>query len=163
MAGRQKIGVLARRHGVAVEKKDPAYTSVIGKLKYAPQYLVDKDVAGALVIGRRALGFEEELPEAYRLLLRDEEFLLYSVAQLEEKVKELKQELKGETNEWRKKAIKKRLSVTRSDLKILQKHLRILQSGEGEPAESGLGLGGLGAGGEKVSSRSWCGGGCARV
>ncbi|ACX52237.1 transposase, IS605 OrfB family [Ammonifex degensii KC4] len=130
----EKIEILARRHGVEVIKVNPAFTSVIGKFKYAPQYLIDKDVAGALVIGRRALGFEEELPEAYRLLLWDEEFLLYSVAQLEEKVKKFKQELKGETNEWRKKAIKKRLSVTRSDLKILQKHLRILQSGEGEPA-----------------------------
>ncbi|ACX52082.1 transposase [Ammonifex degensii KC4] len=130
----EKIEVLARRHGVEVIKVNPAYTSVIGKLKYAPQYLVDKDVAGALVIGRRALGFEEELPEAYRLLLRDEEFLLYSVAQLEEKVKELKQELKGEENEWRKKAIKARLKTTRGELKTLRAHLRALQSGEGEPA-----------------------------
>ncbi|ACX51490.1 transposase, IS605 OrfB family [Ammonifex degensii KC4] len=130
----EKIEVLAKRHGVAVEKKDPAYTSVIGKLKYAPQYLIDKDVAGALVIGRRALGFEEELPEAYRCLLRDEEFLLYALAELEEKVKKLKRELKGEENEWRRKAIKARLKATRGELKTLKAHLRALQSGEGEPA-----------------------------
>ncbi|RDV82080.1 IS200/IS605 family accessory protein TnpB-related protein [Ammonifex thiophilus] len=129
----EKIEVLAKRHGVEVAKKDPAYTSVIGKLKYAPQYLVDKDVAGALVVGRRALGFEEKLPESYELLLQDEEYLLYALAQLEEKIKELKRELKGEENEWRKRAIKKRLSVTRSELKTLQRHLRMLQSGESEP------------------------------
>ncbi|ACX51406.1 transposase [Ammonifex degensii KC4] len=130
----EKIEVLARRHGVAVEKRDPAFTSVIGKFKYAPQYLVDKDVAGALVIGRRALGFEEKLPEAYRCLLRDEEFLLYALAELEEKVKKLKRELKGEENEWRKKAIKAKLKATRGELKTLRAHLRALQSGEGEPA-----------------------------
>ncbi|ACX52545.1 transposase [Ammonifex degensii KC4] len=130
----EKIEVLARRHGVAVEKRDPAFTSVIGKFKYAPQYLIDKDVAGALVIGRRALGFEEKLPEAYRCLLKDEEFLLYALAELEEKVKKLKRELKGEENEWRKKAIKAKLKATRGELKTLRAHLRALQSGEGEPA-----------------------------
>ncbi|ACX51871.1 transposase, IS605 OrfB family [Ammonifex degensii KC4] len=130
----EKIEVLARRHGVEVIKVNPAYTSVIGKFKYAPQYLIDKDMAGALVIGRRALGFEEKLPEAYRCLLKDEEFLLYALAELEEKVKKLKRELKGEENEWRKKAIKAKLKATRGELKTLRAHLRALQSGESEPA-----------------------------
>ena len=35
-------------------------------LKYAPIYNIDKDVAGAYVIARRGLGFEERLPKNYR-------------------------------------------------------------------------------------------------
>lgn len=130
----EKIEVLAKRYGIEMIKVSPAYTSVIGKLKYAPQYLVDKDIAGALVIGRRALGFEEKLPKNYGLLLKDEEYLLYALAQLEEKVKELKRELKEEKNEWRRRGIKKRLSAARSELKTLQGYLHILRSGESEPA-----------------------------
>jgi IS605 OrfB family transposase len=130
----EKVEILARRHGVEVVKADPAYTSVIGELKYAPQYLVDKDVAGALVVGRRALGFEEKLPKNYGLLLRDEEYLLYSLAMLEENVRRLRQELREEKNEWKRKAIKKRLQDARSEVKVLQKHLHVLQSGGSEPA-----------------------------
>ncbi|MGB9867828.1 MAG: DUF2192 domain-containing protein, partial [Bacillota bacterium] len=108
-----KIEILAKRSGGEVIKVDPAYTSVIGRLKYAPQHLMDKDVAGALVIGRKALGFEERLPENYELLLRDEECLLYSLSALEEKVERLKRELKEEENEWKRKAVNKRLKEAR--------------------------------------------------
>jgi len=101
----EKVEILARRHGVEVLKADPAYTSVIGKLKYAPQYLVDKDVAGALVVGRKALGFEEKLPKNYALLLRDEEYLLYPLAMLEENVR--------------------RLQDARSEGNVLQRHLTV--------------------------------------
>jgi hypothetical protein len=47
--------------GVEVVEVNPAYTSVIGMLKYAPQLNIDKDIAGAYVIGRRALGFKEDI------------------------------------------------------------------------------------------------------
>ncbi len=124
-----KIEILAGRSGVEVVKVDLAYTSVIGRLKYAPQHLVDKDVAGAYVVGRRALGFEEKLPENYNLLLEDEEYLLYSLSALEEKVERLKRKLKGEQNQWKKKAVKKRLKEARGELKTLQRYLRALQSG----------------------------------
>jgi hypothetical protein len=40
-------------------------------LKYAPQLNIDKDIAGAYVIGRRALGFKEDMPENYEKLLKD--------------------------------------------------------------------------------------------
>jgi hypothetical protein len=68
----------------------PAYTSVIGALKYAPQFLLDKDRAAALVIARRALGFEEKMPKHYERLLGDGEFLGYAIAYWEEKVEELR-------------------------------------------------------------------------
>jgi IS605 OrfB family transposase len=62
----EKIEVLVKRNGIGLIKVNPAYTSVIGKLKYAPQYNIDKDIAGAFVIVRRGLGFKERLPKNYK-------------------------------------------------------------------------------------------------
>jgi len=73
----QKIEIVGKRNGVQVIKVNPAYTSVIGKLKYAPIYNIDKDIAGAYVIARRGLGFKESLPKNYQKLLEDKEFLSY--------------------------------------------------------------------------------------
>jgi hypothetical protein len=36
---------------------------IIGMLKYAPQLNIDKDIEGAYVRGRSALGFKEDTPE----------------------------------------------------------------------------------------------------
>jgi hypothetical protein len=72
----EKIGVVCKRNGVQLIKVNPAYTSVIGKIKYAPIYRIDKDIAGAYVIARRGLGFKESLPKNYRKLLEDKEFCL---------------------------------------------------------------------------------------
>jgi IS605 OrfB family transposase len=59
----KKIESLANQEGIEVVKVNPAFTSLIGMMKYCPQYFIDKDVAGAYVIGRKALGFKEEIPE----------------------------------------------------------------------------------------------------
>jgi len=45
----EKIEVYARRLGVQLIKVNPTYTSIIGKLKYAPIYNIDKDEAWAWV------------------------------------------------------------------------------------------------------------------
>jgi len=55
----RKLKRVAMLKGVEVIEVNPAYTSVIGMLKYAPQLNIDKDIAGAYVIGRRALGFKD--------------------------------------------------------------------------------------------------------
>jgi len=60
----------AARHGVAIREVNPAYTSVIGSLKYAPQLSLSKDVAAAWVIARRGLGFCERIPKNYKALLK---------------------------------------------------------------------------------------------
>jgi len=60
---------LARRYGIAVKEINPAYTSVIGMLKYAPQLSLTKDVASAWVIARRGLGFKERVPKNYKIFL----------------------------------------------------------------------------------------------
>ena len=117
-----KIEVYARRLGVQFIKVHPAYTSVIGKLKYSPMLSIDKDVAGAYVIGRRGLGFKEKLPKNYRELLNDEEFLAYAAAKVEERIHKLKSELKKETNEYKKNALKGRIKRLRGFLKSLLSH-----------------------------------------
>jgi IS605 OrfB family transposase len=128
----EKIEVYARRMGIQLIKVNPAYTSIIGKLKYSPMLGIDKDVAGAYVIGRRGLGFEEKLPKNYRELLKDKEFLAYAIAKVDERINELKSELKKETNEYKKNALKERV-------KRLRKYLELLlfytwDSGKSEPA-----------------------------
>ena len=47
----QKLKRVAMLKGMEVLEVDPAYTSIIGMLKYAPQLSIDKDIAGAYVIG----------------------------------------------------------------------------------------------------------------
>ncbi|ACI22196.1 putative transposase DNA-binding domain family [Thermodesulfovibrio yellowstonii DSM 11347] len=60
-----KLKVLAQRKGIQVIEVNPAYTSVIGLLKYAPQYMISKDVAAAYVLARRGLGLKEQIPDGY--------------------------------------------------------------------------------------------------
>jgi len=74
----EKIHSLARKRGVEVLEVSPQDTSTIGMLKYAPQLHLSKDVAAALVIGRRALGFEEKLPKGYGSSSKDKSFFAYT-------------------------------------------------------------------------------------
>ena len=67
---KERIVHLARRYGIAVKEVNPAYTSVIGMLKYAPQLSLTKDVASAWVIARRGLGLSEGVPKNYRVFLQ---------------------------------------------------------------------------------------------
>jgi len=126
-----KIEVYARRLGVQLIKVNPAYTSIIGKLKYSPMLSIDKDIAGAYVIGRRGLGFEKKLPKNYKELLKDKEFLAYAIAKVEERINNLKRSLKKETNEYKKNALKKRVKRLRAFLKLLLSYTQ--DSGKSEP------------------------------
>jgi len=128
----QKIEIVARRNGIQVIKVNPAYTSIIGKLKYAPLYNIDKDIAGAYVIARRGLGFKERVPKNYKELLKDAEFLSYTIAKTEDKIAKLKQEIRYEKNEYKRNRLKGNLWKTRKELDLLYKHFR--GSGESELA-----------------------------
>jgi IS605 OrfB family transposase len=128
----EKIEVVGKRNGVQVIKVNPAYTSVIGKIKYAPIYRIDKDVAGAYVIARRGLGFKERIPKNYKKLLEDKEFLSYSVARVEDRIAKLKKEIEGEKNEYKRNKLKSELRRLKRELKLLLKFL--LDSGKSEPA-----------------------------
>jgi len=128
----QKIEIVARRNGIQVIKVNPAYTSIIGKLKYAPLYNIDKDTAGAYVIARRGLGFKERLPKNYRGLLKDADFLSYAIAKTEDKIAKIRQEIREEKNEYKRNRLKSTLWKTRKELDLLLKHFR--ESGESESA-----------------------------
>jgi IS605 OrfB family transposase len=129
----EKVKILARREGIEVVEVNPAYTSVIGALKYAPQYLLDKDRAAAFVIARRALGFEEKMPEHYEHLLSDGEFLGYAVAYWEEKAAELRARKKGEKNRWKRNAVRKDLEKAKKSLQLLRSWREAKESMGGEP------------------------------
>jgi IS605 OrfB family transposase len=128
----EKIEIVGKREGVQVIKVSPAYTSVIGKLKYAPVYRIDKDVASAYVIARRGLGFKERIPRNYEKLLEDKEFLSYSVARVEDRIAKLKKEIEGEKNEYKRNKLKSVLRRLKRELKLLLKFL--MDSGKSEPA-----------------------------
>jgi len=49
--------------GVAIKRVHPAYTSIIGKYKYATSLGLSFHQAAALVIARRGLGFRERIPK----------------------------------------------------------------------------------------------------
>jgi len=123
-----KIERMARLNGIEVVKVNPAFTSVIGSLKYAPQLNIDKDIAGAYVIGRRALGFKEEIPENYLKLLSDREYLEYALYCYEEKERELKENLKKETNNYKQNAVKSVLKKVQKEKSLLLAKLQSLQS-----------------------------------
>ncbi len=62
----------AAREGVALRKVKPAYTSIIGRFKYQPQYGISVHHAAALVISRRG-GLKvrrENVPKALRLWMQ---------------------------------------------------------------------------------------------
>jgi len=128
----QKIEIIAKRNGIQVIKVNPTYTSIIGKLKYAPLYNIDKDTAGAYVIARRGLGFKERLPKNYKQLLKDAEFLSYAMAKIEDKIAKLKQEIREEKNEYKRDRLKSILWKTRKELDLLLRYLR--ESGESASA-----------------------------
>jgi IS605 OrfB family transposase len=128
----QKIEIVARRNGIQVIKVNPAYTSIIGKLKYAPLYNIDKDTAGAYVIARRGLGFQERLPKNYKELLEDTEFISYTIAKIEDKIVNLKQEIREEKNKYKRNRLKSVLWKTQKELDLLLIHFR--GSGESKSA-----------------------------
>jgi Hypothetical protein len=114
--------------GVEVVEVHPAYTSVISMLKYAPQLNIDKDIAGAYVIGRRALGFKEDTPENYEKLLKDGEYLEFALKKYEEREKELIELIVTESNEYKRNALRSELRSVENARKLLTHLVQSLQS-----------------------------------
>ncbi|MEQ6358195.1 IS200/IS605 family accessory protein TnpB-related protein [Thermoanaerobacter thermohydrosulfuricus] len=110
-----KIKTLAKREGIEVIEVNPYYTSIIGMLKYAPQYMITKDIAAAYVIARRGLGLQEKIPDNYIKFLN-----ALTVDELEE----LKEHVKKTV---RNKHLKKK------HLREINKAIEFLQSLESKP------------------------------
>jgi len=124
----QKLKRVAMIKGVEVIEVNPAYTSVIGMLKYAPQLNIDKDIAGAYVIGRRALGFKEDMPENYEKLLKDKAYLEFALKRYEEREEELRELIEKESNEYKRNALKSELRSVENSKKLLANLIQSLQS-----------------------------------
>jgi len=119
----KKIESLANQEGIEIVKVNPAFTSVIGMMKYCPQYFIDKDVAGAYVIGRKALGFQEKIPENYKKLLKSQIYIQYALWRLGKMEEELKNKLNQEKNKYKANGIKRDLRRLRRDKKFLERFL----------------------------------------
>jgi hypothetical protein len=97
-------------------------------LKYAPQLNIDKDIAGAYVIGRRALGFKEDMPENYEKLLKDKAYLEFALKRYEEREKELRELIEKENNEYKRNALESKLKNVEYAKKLLTNFIQSLQS-----------------------------------
>jgi hypothetical protein len=84
------------------------------------------------VIARKGLGFKERLPKNYKELLKDPEFLSYTIAKIENKITKLKQEIREEKNEYKRNRLKSVLWKTRKELDLLL--IPFMGSGESESA-----------------------------
>jgi hypothetical protein len=124
----QKLKRVAMLKGVEVVEVHPAYTSVIGMLKYTLQLNIDKDIASAYVIGRRALGFKEDTPENYEKLLKDRVYLEFALKRYEERKKELRELIEKKSNEHKRNAIKSELKNVQNAKKVLTHLVQSLQS-----------------------------------
>jgi IS605 OrfB family transposase len=150
----RKLKSVAMLKGVEVIEINPAYTSIIGMLKYAPQLSIDKDIAGAYVIGRRALGFKEDTPENYEKLLKDKAYLEFALKRYEEGEKELRELLEKETNEYKRNAIKSELKNVQNAKKVLTHLIQSLQS-EPSSCEGAYGRNPKQGETKKVSQSAW--------
>jgi IS605 OrfB family transposase len=150
----RKLKRVAMLKGVEIVEVNPAYTSVIGMLKYAPQLSIDKDVAGAYVIGRRALGFKEDMPENYEKLLKDKAYLEFALERYEEREEELRELLEKESNEYKRNALESELKNVGKAKKLLTNLLQSLQS-ESSSCEGAYGRNPEQGRGSIVSSSAW--------
>jgi IS605 OrfB family transposase len=60
---------ILNNRGIYLLKVNPAFTSVIGLVKYARQYGLASDEAAAIAIARRGMRLSEELPSAFQAYL----------------------------------------------------------------------------------------------
>jgi Hypothetical protein len=150
----QKLKRVAMLKGVEVIEVNPAYTSIIGMLKYAPQLNIDKDIAGAYVIGRRALGFKEDMPENYEKLLKDKAYLEFALKKYEEREKELIELIEKESNEYKRNALKSELRSVENTKELLTNLIQSLQSESGS-CEGAYGRNPEQGRGSKASSSAW--------
>jgi len=131
----KKIESLANQEGIEVVKVNPAFTSVIGMMKYCPQYFIDKDIAGAYVIGRKALGFKEEIPENYKKLLKSQIYIQYALWRLGKMEEELRNKLNQEKNKYKANGIKRDLRKLKREKKFLEKFLMETNGKESSQSE----------------------------
>lgn len=60
---RDSLDSRGRKSGIEIIRVNPAYTSVIGMVKFMQQYGLNSGIAAAMTIARRALGHSERVPK----------------------------------------------------------------------------------------------------
>jgi len=130
-----KVHALARKKGIQSLEVNPQDTSTIGMLKYAPLLSLSKDVAAAYVIGRRALGFREEIPKPLKALLQDPSFHDRTRRFYEGRIAQLKERHREEKNPY----LRRRLGRELAQMKRALATLPSLQGEPGGPAGSTAG------------------------
>lgn len=60
----QLLESILSNRGISLLKRNPAYTSLIGLVKYARMYGLSSDIAAALAIARRGMNLSERLPRS---------------------------------------------------------------------------------------------------
>jgi len=80
------------------------------------------------VIGRRALGFKEDMPENYEKLLKDRTYLEFALEKYEKREKELTELIATETNEYKRNALRSELRSVEDAKKVLTHLIQSLQS-----------------------------------
>jgi IS605 OrfB family transposase len=127
----ERIVRVASREGVEVWGVNPAYTSVIGMLKYAPMYSLSKDVAAAYVIGRRALGFSEKVPKRYLQLMASPEYREAVINWFNQELRALEEKIGGERNEYKLNRLKREKEGLEKAFNWLNRFLSLEGSPEG--------------------------------
>jgi hypothetical protein len=120
----QKLKRVVMLKAVEIIEVRPAYTSITGMLKYAPQVSINKDIAGARV--RKMLGFKEDTSEHYEKLSGIKAYLEFILKRYEEK--EL---LEKETNQYKRNALESELKDEKNARKLLINLYESLQSEPG--------------------------------
>jgi hypothetical protein len=123
-------------------------------LKYAPQLSIDKDIAGAYVIGRRALGFREDMPENYERLLKDKVYLEFALKRYEEREKELTELIEKEGNQYKRNALESEAKTVKNAKELLTHLIQSLQS-EPSSCEGAYGRNPEQGETKKVSQSAW--------
>lgn len=68
------IHQLGMKYEFLVKEVKPAFTSVIGKLKYADNMKLSTHIAASFVIGRRGMGFSERLLNGYKKIVINNDY-----------------------------------------------------------------------------------------
>jgi len=126
-----RIVRVASREGVEVWGVNPAYTSVIGMLKYAPMYSLSKDVAAAYVIGRRALGFSEKVPKRYLQLMASPEYRESVINWFNQELRAVEEKIGGERNEYKLNRLRREKESLEKAFNWLNRFLSLEGSPEG--------------------------------
>jgi hypothetical protein len=104
-------------------------------MKYCPQYFIDKDIAGAYVIGRKALGFQEKIPENYKKLRKSQIYIQYALWRLGKMEEELRNKLNQEKNKYKANGIRRDLRKLKREKKFLERFLIEVSSGKSSQSE----------------------------